>query len=55
MRASDVLKGTVYEILAGDIDCQITDLADDSRDVTQGTLFVCRRGARTDGDRKNVV
>ena len=51
MRASDVLKGTVYEILAGDIDCQITDLADDSRDVTQGTLFVCRRGARTDGHR----
>ena len=51
MRASEVLKGTVYEILAGDIDCQITDLADDSRDVTQGTLFVCRRGARTDGHR----
>ena len=43
MRASDVLKGTVYEILAGDIDCQITDLADDSRDVTQGTLFVPER------------
>lgn len=39
MRASDVLKGTVYEILAGDIDCQITDLADDSRDITQGTLL----------------
>ncbi len=49
MRASDVLKGTVYEIIAGDPDCRITDLADDSRDVTPGAMFVCRRGARTDG------
>ncbi|MFN2594799.1 MAG: Mur ligase domain-containing protein, partial [Actinomycetota bacterium] len=35
--------------IAGDPSTVVTDLAFDSRAVTEGALFLCVRGARTDG------
>lgn len=49
MRAADIFDGVEYSLLGGSLACCVTDIVSDSRRVTEGAVFVCRRGARADG------
>lgn len=49
MRAYRLFDGVPHSILAGDLDLEVTDLVQDSRQVTPGAVFVCRAGTVTDG------
>ena len=49
MRLSGLLKGFDYEILQGDGDCEITTLETDNRKVSEGSVYVCIKGAAFDG------
>jgi len=44
-----LLDGLEYECLQGDTDIDVTALVNDSRQVTEGSLFFCIRGAVVDG------
>ncbi|MBR6316119.1 MAG: UDP-N-acetylmuramoyl-L-alanyl-D-glutamate--2,6-diaminopimelate ligase [Lachnospiraceae bacterium] len=44
-----LFEGLEYELLQGSMDKQIEGIAYDSRKVTEGFLFVCIPGAKTDG------
>ncbi len=47
MLLSDVMKGIPYR---GNVpDCEVTDLTSDSRKVTEGVVFVCIKGIKSDG------
>ena len=47
MRLSEVMKGIAF---TGSLtDCEVTDLTSDSRKVSEGIVFVCIRGTRSDG------
>lgn len=45
----DILKDIEYEVLQGDINCEISDLVYDSRKITEKSVFVCLVGANVDG------
>ncbi len=45
----ELLKDIEYEVLQGDINCEITDLVYDSRKLTEKSVFVCLVGANVDG------
>ena len=47
MRLSEVLNGIEYKGSAAD--CEVTDLTSDSRKVTEGVVFVCIKGLKSDG------
>ena len=49
MKLSNLLKEIEYEVLQGDINCEITDLVYDSRKITEKSVFVCLVGANVDG------
>ncbi|MDD3267817.1 MAG: UDP-N-acetylmuramoyl-L-alanyl-D-glutamate--2,6-diaminopimelate ligase [Syntrophomonadaceae bacterium] len=49
MRLRDLLEGLEYELLKGQMDTEITGIAYDSRRVSDGDLFVCISGFRSDG------
>ena len=50
MRLSELLKGLSYEIITGkDADPEIESLTYDSRKAGKGSLFVCIKGANSDG------
>ena len=49
MKLTALLKKIPYEVLAGDPEIEITDLAYDSRKVKEGGIFVCLPGAAADG------
>ena len=49
MKLYDILKGLDYELLSGDIDINISDIAYDSRKVKSGSMFICRKGPISDG------
>lgn len=49
MLLSDLLAGVNYSLLAGNPNCDISDIAYDSRYVVPGGLFVCIEGTVTDG------
>lgn len=51
MRLSQICKETEYECLQGSMDCEVRDIIYDSRNLTEGTMFVCIEGAVTDGHR----
>ena len=51
MRLSQICKETEYACLQGSMDCEVRDIIYDSRDLTEGTMFVCIEGAVTDGHR----
>ena len=44
-----LLEGLEYECIQGDVDTNITALVNDSRQVIEGSLFFCIRGAKVDG------
>lgn len=49
MRAECLFAGIRYELIKGSLDVDICDIVDDSRQVSPKAVFVCRRGAVTDG------
>lgn len=49
MTILQTLKSTEYTLVQGDINTEITDVIYDSRNVLQGTMFVCLKGASFDG------
>lgn len=49
MKASEMLAGIGYKLMMGDLDVEVLDLVDDSRKVTEGAVFICRKGNITDG------
>lgn len=49
MRAECLFSGIRYELIKGSLDADICDIVDDSRQVSSNAVFVCRRGAVTNG------
>ncbi|MBQ9065044.1 MAG: UDP-N-acetylmuramoyl-L-alanyl-D-glutamate--2,6-diaminopimelate ligase [Blautia sp.] len=49
MKLAELLENLEYECLQGSVDCEISSLVYDSRKAEQGSLFVCIRGAVSDG------
>ena len=47
MRLSEVMNGIQYT--GSTADCEITDLTSDSRKVSEGVVFVCIKGIKSDG------
>ena len=49
MVAARLFDGVAYDLMNGGLDAEVLDIVDDSRTVTDGAVFVCRRGTVTDG------
>lgn len=49
MKLSEIIKGLELQKTTGNTDMDITDIACDSRNVSQGTLFAAIKGLKTDG------
>lgn len=49
MKLVKLLERVTYTCLRGTMDVDVTDVVNDSRRVTEGSLFLCIRGAVTDG------
>ena len=45
----DLLDGLDYDCIQGSIDVNVTDIVNDSRKVTEGSLFFCIKGNVSDG------
>ena len=51
MILSDLIKKLDYELLNGDVSVEVNELRNDSRKVGRGDVFVCIKGAVSDGHR----
>lgn len=49
MKLTQLLEGLEYECVQGSIDTNIKDIVNDSRKVSEGSLFICIKGAVSDG------
>lgn len=49
MRLTELLKGIEYECVNGSLDVEVKDIVNDSRQVREGSLFFCIKGAVSDG------
>ena len=49
MKLTQLLEKLEYEILQGEVDCEITEVVYDSRKIDKGCLFICIEGANFDG------
>lgn len=49
MKLRELLKDVSYELVQGDLDLEVSDIAYDSRKVKEKTLFVAMKGFRVDG------
>lgn len=49
MRLATLLERIDYKCIQGNVDCEITGVIYDSRKVSEGSLFICIRGAVVDG------
>lgn len=49
MKLIQLLENLEYTVLRGDVECEITELTNDSRKVKDGSVFVCISGAVVDG------
>lgn len=47
-KCSDLLKGLKYECIKGSVDVEISEVVNDSRNVTKDCLFLCIEGAKFD-------
>ncbi|MFV0507481.1 MAG: UDP-N-acetylmuramoyl-L-alanyl-D-glutamate--2,6-diaminopimelate ligase [Bacteroidales bacterium] len=45
----EILLGLEYELLSGSLDCSVSSLTVDSRQVVQGSVFVAMKGEHVDG------
>lgn len=52
MKLASILTGFFWLLIQGSLDVDITGVFDDSRQVRPGGIFVCIRGAKTDGHTK---
>lgn len=49
MKLEKLLERLEYECISGSLDVDVKDVINDSRKVSEGTLFICIRGAVADG------
>ena len=49
MKLSSLLEKLEYTCIQGNTEQEVTDVVYDSRKVTEGSLFICIRGAVVDG------
>ena len=49
MKLTELLERLEYERVQGNIDIEVTDIVNDSRKVSEGCLFLCIKGAVSDG------
>lgn len=49
MKAEQLFEGIEYSVISGDIDIDINNIYNDSRQVTKASLFICVKGANSDG------
>ena len=49
MKLTQLLERLKYEIIQGSDEIEVTELINDSRKVTEGSVFVCISGAVSDG------
>ena len=49
MKLSKLLERVTYQVLQGPHDREVTGIVNDSRKITEGCLFICIRGAVSDG------
>ena len=49
MKLTQLLERLEYEVVQGDDQIEVTELINDSRKVTEGSVFVCISGAVSDG------
>lgn len=49
MRLTQMLERLQYEVIQGSDEIEVTELINDSRKVTKGSVFVCISGAVSDG------
>ncbi len=49
MKLCKLIEGLEYELVCGNINTEVKDIKNDSRYVSEGDLFFCISGARTDG------
>ena len=49
MKLSKLLERVCFEVLQGSEDREVTGIVNDSRKITEGCLFICIRGAVSDG------
>ncbi|MDD3795280.1 MAG: UDP-N-acetylmuramoyl-L-alanyl-D-glutamate--2,6-diaminopimelate ligase [Lachnospiraceae bacterium] len=49
MKLTKLLERVTYTCLCGSVDAEVKDIVNDSRKVSEGSLFLCIRGAVTDG------
>lgn len=49
MKLTALLERLQYEVVQGTKEIEITELTNDSRKVTEGSVFVCISGAVSDG------
>ena len=53
MKLTQLLERLEYEVVQGDDQIEVTELINDSRKVTEGSVFVCISGAVSDGHVEN--
>lgn len=49
MKCSELIKKLNYECVRGSVDVDVSEVVNDSRKVTEGSLFICIEGANFDG------
>jgi len=49
MKLTTLLERLEYECIAGNVDVEVKDVINDSRNVSEGSLFICIKGAVSDG------
>ncbi|MDO4343463.1 MAG: UDP-N-acetylmuramoyl-L-alanyl-D-glutamate--2,6-diaminopimelate ligase [Eubacteriales bacterium] len=49
MKLSELLERLEYQCIQGDLETEVTDIVNDSRKVREGCLFLCIKGAVSDG------
>lgn len=57
MKLKTILEKIDFELIQGNLDTEVSDIQNDSRKVTEGNLFFCITGAKSDGHEyaKDVV
>lgn len=57
MKLEKLLAGLEYKVLSGELDVEVNDIQNDSRNVKNGSLFICISGAKFDAHNfiKDVV
>ena len=49
MKLHDLLKNLSYELVNGSVDIEVESISYDSRKIKENSMFVCVKGANTNG------